>query len=247
MALSPEQLLSLQIGGATVADNLRRAVSAGHLIEDSDGGLRLPPDRRAVNNWAWIEHGPPLGCTFLMKFLFRQAYASGAVPLGCSTCYKVKVLPRTMRELVATWGVAKRIACRSKWGIDLQNSYSQNIYAGYFYTSGLETARLIYRIARDAFAGDPRIGTDIGLSIKRGCSEYETALGPSDTYQFAPELAELEAYLRTRYRAARKQDGLPAVPLAHWIDTAFRTGDDTYLDFTGGQRLRPKAVSYDPQ
>lgn len=247
MALSPEQLLSLRIGGATVADNLRHAVATGKLIEDSDGGLRIASDRRTGNNWAWVEHGPPLGCTFLMTFLFRQAYASGAVPHGCSACYKVKVLPRSMRELVAAWGVAKRIECRSKWGVDLNNSYSQNIYAGYFYTAGLESARVIYRIARDAFAGNPKIAADIGVSIKRGCSEYEAALGPSDTYQFAPELVELEAYLRTRYRAAPKQAGVPAVPLAHWIDVAFRIGDDTYLDFTGGKRLRPAAVAYDPR
>ena len=34
--------------------------------------------------------------------------------------------------------------------------------------------------------------------------------------------------------------------MAHWIDTAFRIGDDTYLDFTNGRRLKPKMVSYDP-
>jgi len=246
MPSSPEDLLALRIGGATVAENLQRAIDRGDLIADPDGRLRLPPGRDNGANWAWVDHGQPLFCTFLMKFLFRQAYASGAVPQGCSACYKVKVLPRTVRELVAAWGVAKGIECRSKWGIDLHNSYSQNIYAGYFYTSGLEAARAVYRVAREAFAGEPKIGPDIALSIKRGCSEYEAALGPSDRFEFAPELAALEAYLRSRYRAERQSERLPPMPLAHWIDIAFRTGDDTYMDFTGGRRLRPPSVSYAP-
>ena len=203
MALSPEQLLSLRIGGATVADNLRHAVATGKLIEDSDGGLRIASDRRTGNNWAWVEHGPPLGCTFLMTFLFRQAYASGAVPHGCSACYKVKVLPRSMRELVAAWGIAKRIECRSKWGVDLNNSYSQNIYAGYFYTAGLESARVIYRIARDAFAGNPKIAADIGVSIKRGCSEYE-----GGTWA----LAHVSICARTGGTGSLSQDALPRRP-----------------------------------
>lgn len=32
----------------------------------------------------------------------------------------------------------------------------------------------------------------------------------------------------------------------YWIQCAFRIGDDTYLDFTGGERLYSDRVNYDP-
>lgn len=245
MTKKPEELLALRIGNATVAENIRRAVEAGYLVEEENGGLRLAEPRQHRRKWASIAHGPPLGCGFLLHFLFHRAYDRAAVPQGCGACYKVKVVPRTLRELVAAWGIGKRIECRSKWGVDIDNPFSQNIYAGYFYTAGLDMARAIYKVARAAIDNDPLLGPDIAMSIKRGCSEYEAALGPSDHYQFAPELAELEDYLKTRFREI-KASGPPPLPLAYWIETAFRTGDDTYLDFTGGKRLRPKTVAYDP-
>jgi hypothetical protein len=179
-----------------------------------------------------------------MNVLFRQAYARSAVPFGCSACYKVKVSLRTLRELVAAWGIGKRIACESKWGLDIGNRYSQDIYAGYFYTTGLDMARVIYKLAREAFDNDPTLGPDVPMRIKRGCSDYEAALGPSDRYEFAPELAELEAYLKSRFRDT-EASGLKPVAMAKWIETAFSIGDETYLDFTGGKRLQRAKMSLD--
>lgn len=83
------------------------------------------------------------------------------------------------------------------------------------------------------------------MTIKRGCSEFEAAVGPSDQYEFTPEMAEIEAHLRTKFRERNYVDQLN-VALAYWIDLAFRMGDNTYLDFTGGKPLRPKTLTYDP-
>lgn len=239
-------MLGLTIGGATVAEHLQHAIDTGALIEEADGTLRLPAEREKPANWATVANGPQLGCKFLLDFLFRNVYARSAVPHGCRACYKVKAAPRTLRELVAAWEAAKTIECRSKWGIDLDNCYSQHVYAGYFFATGLDGARAIYKLARGAFDADAKLGPDVPLSIKRGCSEYEAILGPSDRYEFAPELAELESCLKLRFRAPRPPNQGVAV-LANWIDFAFRIGDDTYLDFTDGKRLRPADLSYDPE
>lgn len=245
MTKAPENLLALRIGATSVGENLRRSIAAGRLIENEDGTLKLAGDPRKALSWMYVTNGPPLGCGFLMYFMFHHAYAEAAVPDGCSACYKVKVVTRTLRELVAAWQVAKRIQCRSKWGTDLNNPYSQNIYAGYFYVAGLDAARALFKVVRQAFGDDPKLGPDIAMTIKRGCSEYEAKLGPSDRYAFTPEMAELEAYLKSRFRSRGKTDYLNA-GLAYWIEFAFLMGDDTYLDFTGGKRLRPKTVTYDP-
>jgi hypothetical protein len=83
------------------------------------------------------------------------------------------------------------------------------------------------------------------MTIKRGCSEYEIAVGPSDSYTFTPEMAELESYLLSRFREQKRADNGHVV-LADWIDAAYRMGDDTYLDFTRGRRRRAKTLTYDP-
>jgi len=242
--MTDEELLGLKFGGGTVAENIQHAVDEGHLVQEADGGLRLAADA-PIANWARVNHGPALDCKFKAQFLFKYVYAKSAVPQGCSACYKVKIVPRTLRELIAAWGIGKKIACRSKWGADLDNPYSQNIYAGYFYTTGLDGARVIYRVVREIVDAHPLLGPDVTMSIKRGCSEYEAVLGPSDQYSFAPELAELELFLRKQFHLS-KVDGLPPVPIALWIDVAYRIGDDTYLDFTQGKRLRPKTIAYEP-
>lgn len=245
MSKTPEELLALSFGGATVTENIQRALDAGDLVREADGRLRLAQEPGPTPEWARVSHGPALDCTFKGQFLFQHVYAKAAVPHGCSACYKVKVVPRTLRQLVAAWGIGKSIECRSKWGVDLANVYSQNVYAGYLYVAGLDDARAMYRVMRDIINSHPLLGSDVAISIKRGCSEFEAALGPSDQYSFAPELEDLEAQLRKKFRSNHFR-GLPPVPLAHWIDVAFRIGDDTYLDFTQGKRLRPKTVAYDP-
>ncbi len=245
MTKKPEELLALRFGETTVGDNLRRAVEAGRLVENEGGILERAGDPREAVNWMFVSSGPPMDCGFLMYFAFEHAYAEAAVPGGCSACYKVKVMPKTLRQLVAAWDIAKNIQCHSKWGTDLNNPYSQNIYAGYFYVSGLDAARALYKMVRQATDDHPKLGPDVPIVIKRGCSEYEAKLGPSDRYTFTPEMRELEAYLKTRFRW-HKAEYHTSLIVAHWIETAFRIGDDTYLDFTGGKRLRERTLTYDP-
>lgn len=247
MVKTPEDILALRIGGTCIGDNIRSALKSGEVIEDKFGSLRLESNKRPTLDWINVPNGPTLGCDFWKHFIFRYAYSKSAVPHGCKECYKVKVEPRTLRELVAGWEVAKHIECRSKWGIDFFNPFSSSVYAGFFFVPGLEAARITFKVVRDVFNSEPKLGPDIPITIKRGCSEYEALLGPSDRYQFTDEMAEVEAYLKSRFRrpeAGKKMN--IGMALSHWIDFAYRMGDETYLDFTDGQRLHPKPVSYEP-
>jgi hypothetical protein len=239
-----ERPLALNLKGKTVAENLRQAVAFGRVIENPDGTFQLPGGRSVEFDVIRVGENPD--CHFLKKFLFRQAYAEAAVPAGCQACFKVKVSPKNLRELVAAWQIAKAFECSSKWGIDLDNPLSQDIYAGYFYVSSLAEARTLYKLVRDAFDADPKLGSGVRMVIKRGCSIYEVTGGPSDQWQYTPEMVELEAYLKARFRAKQRQPNSNSVILARWIDLAFRIGDDTYLDFTQGKRLRPTTLTYEP-
>ena len=158
-----------------------------------------------------------------MYFMFRHAYDEGAAPHGCSACYKVKVVLRTLRQLVAAWEIAKRMEYRSKSGVDLDNPYLQDVYAGCFYISSLDAARALYRIVSQKFSEEPRLGADPAITIKRGCSEYEVKLGRSENYTFEPEMPDLEVYLKTRFRE-RKVESQATMTMSYWIETTFRRG-----------------------
>jgi hypothetical protein len=246
MVQAPESLLNLEFGGTSVRENLERAIAEGRLVEREDGTIALPAQKKRARLWVRVPNGPIPPCPFYKAVLFNGAYAGSAVPHACRDCYKVKARPRTLAQLVAAWHVAQSVACLSKWGIDFGNRYSQDIYAGYFYTDGLDAARVLHAHVRRLYDADPRLGADVGLTIKRGCSEFEAAVGPSDTYSFTPEMAELEAVLCARVQSKHRAIERELPPMPQWIQFAFQIGDDSYLKFTGGERLRPASVSYDP-
>jgi hypothetical protein len=244
--MSHDEVMELRVGGASIADNLRAAIEAGSLVENADGTLQLADNGPDPGDWITVHHRPPMDCEFLFGLMFRHAYAKSAVPHGCQACYKVKVLPKTLRELVAAWEIGRQIACTSKWGIDLYNPYSQDTYAGLFYATGLDGARGVCKAARTAFDADPRLGPGLRMIIKRGCSEYEARVGPSDRWDFRSETAAVEERLRTRFRPTGRKRDRASLIVMRWIEFAFRIGDETYLDFTQGRRLRPPSVMYEP-
>lgn len=244
--MAGRDVLDLEIGGRAVGENLRRAVEAGQLIEHPDGTFGHPrrgSKREQLFLFVNFERAPD--CPFLNRFMFGIVYAEAAVPQGCASCYKVKVMPRTLRQLVAVYELAKSFDCASKFGLDFYNPYSQQVYAGYFYLDGLEAARALHGRLRAAMDASGKLGPDVALAIKRGCSNYEIACGPSDRYTFSPELRDIEAHFRDRYRR-------PSPPSAHaaavlyrsWVPFAYQIGDETYLDFTNGRPLHPPSVSY---
>jgi hypothetical protein len=89
------------------------------------------------------------------------------------------------------------------------------------------------------------------MVIKRGCTNYERSCGPSDRYKFDSRLADIEEYFWRRFVRKKPQWGfrrkyLYSMKLLEMVRTAYRIGDDTYKDFTGGKDLYPPTVTYDP-
>jgi len=245
----PDPVWSIEIGGQTVAARLDAAIAAGRVVRRPDGKfeLRRSSKRQYIGNRG--EFGP--SCTFLNDFMFTQVYGGKAVPIGCRDCYKIKVTSDTLRELMAVKDIAQDYPCSSKSGSEVDKPNTQSLYASYFYFLGLDKARATFRKLRDAIDTHPKLGRAVKMVIKRGCTNYEHACGPSDRYTFDPKLTEIEAYFQTRF--VRRQPDEPrkqvrdAMTLMHLVRTAYRIGDDTYKDFTGGKTLFPPTVSYAPE
>jgi len=241
-----EDLLDLRIGNATVRQNLDRAVASGKLSAAADSRfiLRPPPP----DDFLQVKSLGKRGCRVLNTFLFRHAYAGKAVPHGCRACYKVKIVLPHLRALVALRGVLEDAPYTSKCGLDLSNPHSRDIYAGFVYADGLDGARAAYRDLRARLDAHPNLGGGIVALIKRGCSNYEAACGPSDRWTFDDGLAAVEEALIPRVvdkpSATADYRQRKMLAMTKWIKLAFQIKDDTYLDFTGGRPLYAPSVSY---
>ena len=234
-------------GGRTVGDALAAAKTAG-LIQASDRGLCVT--RSTAGAWMTEYRDASRNCRFYMGVMFEHVYQRTQVPVGCASCFKVKVVPRSLRELMAVREVAHALPHTYKCGLDEASRYTSGIYGCYFYLIGLDGARAAFPGIRQAVSDHPALGPDVAVFIKRGCTEYEIHCGPSDQYTFRPEQKALEGALLSALEMPVQQSSTSAEVMrafAAWIETAYRLGDETYLDFTGGRRLFPAVVRYSPE
>ena len=243
-------LFQMRFRGRTVRENLDRAIADGKLSEQPDGTL-IPTAREDSPRQLPVRKSRHLACQFLNNVMFKIVYDQSAVPFGCRTCFKVKAAPSTFRGLIALRGILEEVPYHSKCGVDLFNPHSRDVYAGYTYLDGLGEARAAWRDLRARMDAHPDLGPDARLVIKRGCSNYEAACGPSDRWTFRDGLAQLEEALQARFREPPREPfdyrRARMTSMVHWIQTAYNLKDDTYLDFTGGKPLHPATVSYPPE
>jgi len=248
-ATEAARVLSMEIGGSTVGASLEAAIAAGDVVRRPDGKLELARQPKGTEIYNGGEFGPD--CVFLNNFMFAHIYRNAAVPIGCRDCYKIKVTPRTLRELIAVKTIAQSFTSSAKAGPEVDRPDNQSLYAAYFYFLGLDKARAAFKRLRSLLDADPKVGPSVKAVIKRGCTNYEHACGPSDRYTFDPRLAAIESYFVSRFvrkRPPRKHDRKyeNAMKQLKMVRTAYRIGDDTYKDFTDGKDLYPPTVTYDP-
>jgi hypothetical protein len=152
--------------------------------------------------------------------------------------------------MIASKDISNSFSCRAKNGSEVDHPENSTVYATYYYLLGLDKARAVYAKVRELIDRHPHLGPAVKVRIKRGCTNYERACGPSDKYTFDPQQAEIETYFRARFRGWPKptvpkeiRDGITLLGL---IRTAYRIGDQTYKDFTGGKELLPPTIDYPP-
>lgn len=254
-ALPFDPALEFPVGEHTAGENLARAIDAGRVLLREDGRLELPPKEGAptLRPWWSIASDTPMAgpCKLMAEFAFPLLYDRSRVPFGCRDCFKVRIAARTLKELVLLRDAAPAIPCQSKWGPEVDLPYTTDLYAGYFYTVGLDHAREIHARLRKLLAGHPELDADLPIVIKRGCSDYEFRCGPSDQWTFDPAQPVLEAWLAERAVVRkRKETAIEAkmrekVLFMEWLAVAHRIGDESYLEFTSGKPLYPPPVTYE--
>lgn len=170
----------------------------------------------------------------------------GYVPPKCLECWKVVVSPRTLKELFLLLDVQKSLGRPSKCGIELRH-YTPRLYGGYFYNRSLDEGRYCYELVRKAV--DEHISPEVGVILKRACTEYEMAKGPSvawtmtdDEHRIDEELGDLIE--DSVPNVSGQNDWCIAQVHTHWIEWAWKHQDKTVDEYLGGQPLYPGTMHY---
>jgi hypothetical protein len=256
MSEDDDRLLSFAVKGKAVGANLQQAIASGKVARREDGKFVLvnsdgQPGTASLDGYIWRQGDFAQPCIFLNRFMFQQVYAAGAVPFGCRNCFKVKVVAENLRQMMAVKEIAESVSASSKSGVEVNNSENQHLYGTYFYVLGLDRARAIYREVRAKISEHSKLGNNVKMLIKRGCTNYERKCGPSDRYTFDPQLEEIERHFFARFagqvRLGLRKSVRDARQILEWVQTAYRIGDDSYRDLTGGKDLYPPIVTYSPE
>jgi len=200
--------------------------------------------------WHHVKHAWWVHCNMWHQVMFDVVFARLGkkwVPSKCQGCWKVVVRPKTLKQLFAVLDIQKAMDVPCKCGIEVRATTASN-YGGYFYCSSLPEGLERYEQVRKAVDNHVVLGPDVDVLLKRGCTEYEHACGPSDGWTVTDEQLQVEQVVE-RYVILDDVEVKQPEKLIHhthrqWIEFAYQRGDQTYLDYTGGQPLFPKYKTY---
>ena len=210
-------------------------------------------------NLPWIygmeELGKNRDCNFQNGFLFGYLFEEQQVPLFCLNCYKVDITLYTVEQVYAMIDLQSRLGLDSKTGSEGKRKDSDKRYGAYFYDNSLEAGRATFNLVRQEMFNIQLFVNELDLSyhdgdiiLRKGCSKFATAVGPSDTWREGEHQALIEEVAYSLY-GGPSNNGTPSkLNRAHnkeeLLKYAYSCGDKTYLKFTGGVPYYLPPVTY---
>jgi len=194
----------------------------------------------------WSSSNLSFNCKKWHRIFFTLVSKETMVHSHCQQCFKVVVRPRTIEELNEVEMYQSSINREGKCGVEFRD-FVPHLYGGYFYNRGLEAGRECYKeikhwaescwLSKTTWADDPTIYTEpMPVILKKGCTEFERAVGPSDKWHITPQQTHMEVEFDNTLAFDpfnQPQDPPLAKARTHeiWIDFAHCVGDMTYLKF----------------
>lgn len=226
---------------------VKRALQAGGGELRVDGKVKINQAMAWDSPWHHVRFHPMLDCGLWHGIMFdiialNLPLADRFVPSKCQECYKVVVRPKTIKQLFALLNLQKRMDLPSKCGIEMRESV-HGLYGGYFYNLGLDAGRGCYKKVRAEVNQDEHLGPEIGVVLKKACTEYEQICGPSDKWKITLRQLEIESMVESLitkddYRQIQPEHTTYYVH-RKWIEWAYAMGDPTYAEFTDGPLYEP--------
>lgn len=231
-------------------------------VRESDARLKMNLEIDTKGIWSHVKIGTWCNCDLWALIAFdgiikKLPPDQWFVPIACQTCFKVVVRPQTLKGLFALEKIQIALNHPSKCGLEVR-PYVFGIYGGYFYNQSFADGAKCYKMVTEAIKNDGYLGPHIKeyekklgrelIVLKRGCTEYEMALGDSDKWTLSAENMEFNAILSERLvvdQLGYQQSDFERDNAHHtWMETAWASGDETVLEYMDGQPLYPEYVTY---
>ena len=237
----------------------------GFYYRSEDGKITSNKHMIVDPPWAYFKMGYNQNCAFWSGVLFDCVFKKQRVPIQCQNCWKVVLMPRDIEELFASYLLLRELNRPGKCGTEGDRPNTDRLYGAYWYNNSVEEGLEAYNLVKaqiekdrffeatildaplkvrfgNGYDGPPR------LILKRGCTEFEQACGPSDKWGWDDDQVEMERIAADAFSqdiVNQRQGDIQLARLAYvWIHKAFRWGDKKYTMFTNGNRLYPPPVTY---
>jgi len=222
-------------------------------LRESDG--RFIPNLRVTWDTPWVHCKPSysMNCNLWKDILFQHIVQLNLprdkwfAPMGCQDCYKVAVRPKTLQQLFALESLETRLNLPSKAGIELRKEVRGG-YGGYFYNRGLPNGLNCYKLVRKEVDNDPDLGPGVKVLLKRGCTEMEHGVGPSDKWAITQEQINIEVIFAQKFvmdsQVLRQSEHEVDAVHKLWIDFAWSHDDPTVDQYVGNEPPYPDYVTY---
>lgn len=169
------------------------------------------------------------------------------VPRGCQGCWKVVIKPDTLEQLFAILEIQQSLDLTSKCGIEERDTVPY-LYGAYFYNRSLDEGLECYETIKNKLLKDKTLtpliddvdedGRTKRIILKRGCTEFEHTIGPSDQWEITETQNVLEDVIEEYVALDPSEGGQPEHIVNHiicrWIEWAAGNKDLTYLKYTDG-------------
>ena len=231
------------IMGRDIVDILEPLFSEGWYIDMKTAKVSCSPAISCDAPWIYVNPSPDIHCAFNMNLFNVARFA----PRGCRKCFKVVIRPNTVAQLIGLYELMSTefinlgLAC--KCGVE-ERVYVHGNYGGYQYNQGLDAGEKSYKTVRRLI--DQHLGPDVGVILKRGCTEMELALGPTKQYVVPDWADELEDKIMGVVELPERRASTPKFIADHtirkWLEFAWDRGDKTCLEFSDGVPIFPNKI-----
>lgn len=212
----------------------------------------------------WIYQNMTFQCVKWHQIFFEMISDRTMVHSHCHDCFKVVIMPRSLEELVLLENMQASSGLECKCGIELREFVKRKrLYGGYFYNRGVEQGRERFKFVRDwaqhvfETQGDNPLldltyPSPMPVILKRGCTEFEKAIGPSDQWEITDEQWALEEELDKKmdfepFGEFPQHENLKEFVRVSWLRWAHHHGDMTYVKYTPEKKpLTAKQAYFTP-
>lgn len=233
-------------------EHVRKILKRQNLSPGEDGLYYMLGTKLLFSPWVFssnMEQIVERDCEFNHQFLFNHVLESKSIPLRCMDCWKVVAIPRNLIGLRAVYSIQQRGKWLAKCGLEGDRPNSDRLYGAYWYCDSREEGRKRKEQVKELVHLNFDLGPDVDVYLKRGCTEFEQALGRSDEWKVEANQEKLEKaasklFKRTDPELFIQTPAEKSLMVNEWNRHAYRWGDKSYLQFTGGEPMFSACVTY---